>query len=64
MTVEQHLWACALEIERQHGSEASAFSANRADELEAEGAFEGARTWRAIHERVEALCSEEEAVLQ
>jgi hypothetical protein len=55
MTVDQHLWACALEVERQHGEGAFLFAAKRADELEAEGAFEGARTWRAIVHRLEAL---------
>lgn len=55
MTVDQHLWACALEFERQHGEAAFLFASMRVDELEAEGAFEGARTWRAILQRIEAL---------
>ena len=55
MSEDQHLWACALEVERQHGEEASQFASTRAQELEAEGAFEGARTWRSIHERIQAL---------
>jgi hypothetical protein len=59
MTAEQHLWACALEMMRQHGEAAFLFASMRADELAAEGAFEGARTWRAILERIEALeCSD------
>lgn len=55
MSADQHLWACALEIERQHGEAAFLFASTRADALEAEGAFEGARTWRAILRRIEAL---------
>lgn len=55
LSSEQHLWACALEVERQHGAAAYLFAAMRADELEAEGALEGARTWRAILARIEAL---------
>lgn len=55
MTPERHLRACALEMERQHGEAAYLFSAMRADELEAEGAFEDARTWRAILSRIEGL---------
>ncbi|MEJ5979312.1 hypothetical protein WG901_21845 [Novosphingobium sp. PS1R-30] len=55
MTDEQHLWACALEVERQHGKSAFLFASMRADQLQADGAFEGARVWRAILERIEAL---------
>lgn len=55
MTLEQQLWACALEVERQEGTAAFLFASMRADELESEGAFEGARTWRAIVHRIEAL---------
>jgi len=55
MSEDQHLWACALEVERQHGESAFLFASMRADELLAEGAFEGARTWRAILQRIEAL---------
>lgn len=55
MTQDQHLWACALEVERQHGDAAFLFASMRVDELVAEGAFEGARTWRAILQRIEAL---------
>ena len=55
MTAEQHLWACALEVERQHGSSAYDFAAGRAKALEAEGAFEGTRAWRAILSRIETL---------
>jgi hypothetical protein len=55
MSAEQHLWACALEVERQHGEAAQLYASMRADELEADGAYEGARTWRAILRRIEAL---------
>ncbi|WP_375293432.1 hypothetical protein [Novosphingobium sp. G106] len=52
MTEDQQLWACALEVERQHGENASQFAFSRADALDAEGAFEGARTWRSIQQRI------------
>ncbi|MCW1430223.1 DUF6961 family protein [Novosphingobium sp. JCM 18896] len=55
MTDEEHLWVCALEVERQHGTSAFLFASMRADALLAEGAFEGARVWRAILERIEML---------
>ncbi|MBV1687807.1 hypothetical protein KRR38_08995 [Novosphingobium sp. G106] len=55
MTENRHLWACALEVERQHGEDASSFALQRANELEALGAFEGARAWRAIHLRIGVL---------
>lgn len=55
ITDQEHLWACALEIERQHGKSAFLFASMRADALLAEGAFEGARVWRAILDRIEAL---------
>jgi hypothetical protein len=42
-------------LERQHGEAVSLFAAMRADELAAEGAFEGARTWRKILKCLEAL---------
>lgn len=64
MTAEQHLWACALEVERQHGDTAYLFAAMRADALEAEGSFEGARTWRAILRRIEALEQRGDAAAQ
>jgi len=64
MTPDQHLWACALEVERQHGEAAYLFAAMRADELEAEGAFEGARTWRAILKLIESLERQDGALAQ
>ena len=64
MTEDHHLWACALEVERQHGEAAFLFASMRADELLAEGAFEGARTWRAILQRIEALQTDPKLVRQ
>lgn len=64
MTGDRHLWACALEVERQHGEEASMFASRRADELQATGAFEGARTWRAIHQRICELGGRGESIWQ
>jgi hypothetical protein len=64
MQAEKYLWACALELERQHGEDASLFAAMRADALEAEGAFESARAWRAILSRIEALEWQDGALTQ
>jgi len=64
MTMDQHLWACALLIEREHGESAYLYASIRADELDAQGAFEGARTWRAILTRIEALQCSDSAFIQ
>ena len=64
MTMDQHLWACALLVEREQGESAYLYASMRADELEAQGAFEGARTWRAILARIEALEGSDTALIQ
>jgi len=55
MTLDHHLWACALEVERQHGDGAFLFASMRVDEMGAEACWEGASTWRQILQRVTAL---------
>lgn len=55
MTPEHELWACAVEMIRQHGEEAAIHAATRADELLANGDIDGARTWEAIVRRLNQL---------
>lgn len=55
MTPEQHIWACALAVERQHGAQAAAFAEQRIAALRAQGDAAGARMWEAIAERLDAL---------
>lgn len=64
LTEDKHWWACALEVERQHGEEASLFASKRADELQAQGAFEGARTWRAIQQQIGRLGASGDCIWQ
>lgn len=42
MTDEQHIWACALEVERQHGERSAAFVAERIGALALQGDTAGA----------------------
>ena len=55
MTRDQELWACALEIERQHGEGAFLHASMRIDELDGVGDSEGVKVWRVILKRIEAL---------
>ena len=55
MTPEKHLWACALEIERQHGRDAWMFATMRMQDLKADCDFEGAETWRTIRRHILTL---------
>lgn len=41
-------WACALEVERQHGEDAPRFIAERIGALALAGDWTGVTTWRAI----------------
>lgn len=52
---EWELWACANETILQHGADAPIFAALRADELSGHGDDDGARAWRMIIERINAL---------
>lgn len=55
MTPEQHIWACALEVERQHGDKAAAFVAERIVSLIGEHDAAGVAMWQAIGARLDQL---------
>ena len=52
---EQHLWACALAIERQHGARAPVFVAERIGALALAGDAAGVARWTAIAARMNQL---------
>lgn len=52
---EQHLWACALAIERQHGARAPVFVAERIGALALAGDAAGVDRWKAIAARMARL---------
>ncbi len=52
---EQHLWACALAIERQHGARAPVFVAERIGALALADDAAGIERWKAIAARMERL---------
>ncbi len=45
---EQHLWTCAVAIERQHGARAPIFVAERIGALALAGDAAGVDRWKAI----------------
>lgn len=55
MTPEQHIWACALAVERQHGLQAAVFIAERIGALALQGDAAGVEMWKAIAARLDAL---------
>lgn len=55
MTPEQHIWACALAVERQHGPRAAVFIAERIGALALQGDAAGVEMWKAIAARLDAL---------
>jgi hypothetical protein len=55
MTVEQHLWACALQVERQHGERAKAFVAERIGVLALAEDSAGVERWKAIAVCMDAM---------
>lgn len=52
---EQHLWACAVAIERQHGARAPVFVAERISALALAGDAAGVDRWKAIATRMARL---------
>ena len=52
---EQHLWACAVAIERQHGDRAPIFVAERIGALALAGDAAGVDRWKAIAARMAQL---------
>ncbi|MFC5797093.1 DUF6961 family protein [Sphingopyxis terrae] len=55
MTPEHHIWACALAIERQQGSNAAIFVAERVGALALQGDAAGVEMWKAIAARLQDL---------
>jgi hypothetical protein len=54
---EWELWACAAEVEREHGSQAAVFIAARLETLALKGDIAGVTTWKAIARRLGQLRS-------
>jgi len=52
---EQHLWACALAVERQHGARAPVFVAERIGALALADDAASIERWKAIAARMERL---------
>ena len=55
MDVDRERWAEALLVERQHGSRAPAFIAERVAALALAGDLQGVARWQAIAERYDQL---------
>lgn len=55
LTPDQHIWACALAVEKQHGEEAPLFVAERIGALALAGDEAGVAIWKAIAVRLDAL---------
>lgn len=55
LTAEQHLWACAVEVERQHGDVAARHAEDWIAEPAAENNHLGVATWLAIADHLKAL---------
>ena len=55
VTDEQHLWACAIEVQRQHGDMAPRFVAERIGALVLAGDAQGVSRWKAIAGCLDAL---------
>lgn len=55
VTGEQHIWACALAIEKQYGERAPLHVAERIGALALAGDLEGVAMWKAIAARLDAL---------
>lgn len=61
MTEDQHLWACASTILKQHGELAPTFVADRIGALALQGDQAGVAIWKAIAERLDKLMREPNA---
>ena len=55
LTDEQHIWACAVAIERIHGAAAPLVVAERIGALALAGDEAGVAMWKAIAARLDAL---------
>ena len=52
---DRELWACALQVERQHGDDAPRIVAERIGALALAGDQAGVATWKAIAWRLDQL---------
>ena len=59
MIEDREIWACANLLLREHGASAVKAAEARAEELGAEGAPEGERTFRLIADRIRTLAAEQ-----
>ncbi|GGB55773.1 DUF6961 family protein [Blastomonas aquatica] len=55
MTDEQHLWACALAVEKRYGNRAPLHIAERIGSLAQAGDADGVAMWQAIAMRLDRL---------
>jgi hypothetical protein len=55
ITRTQELWACALNVEQQHGKAAASHCGDRMAELKAAGDEEGAKFWYSVLECLATL---------
>lgn len=55
MNLEQELWAVALWVEREHGSDGPNHIAKQVTRLAEAGDFDGVMMWRRVVERYDAL---------
>ena len=55
VTRDAELWACALAIEREHGSAAFLHASMRIDALDALGEHAAAAVWHEVLRRLDAL---------
>lgn len=55
LTPDQHIWACALAVEKRHGDGAPLFVAERIGALALAGDEAGVAIWKAIAVRLDAL---------
>ena len=59
MITDRELWACALQVMRQHGDQAPVFIAERIGALALKGDEQGIATWQGIAARLDALNSQQ-----
>lgn len=55
MLSDWEVWACALEVQREHGDAAPRFVAERIGALVLEGDLAGVEAWKAIALRLQQL---------
>lgn len=55
---DRELWACALQVQKQHGEGANLFVAERIGTLALAGDEAGVATWKEIRRRLDMLWDE------